>query len=460
MALPNPLHPQASGLVHLWSETTGTKDLVTEADYTVIGAPPEVFSTPLGPARRGNGASRLTWGNRPDISAPGATEDTLLAVVYIHDTVGLAGGFVGRTENNVRRSLTGSSSNQQFSAVAASGNAVYNPAGSVGGGLSSYAGKVVALLSVKTATNLRLCVRVLESGASSVKTSVVNATAYPAGADSFSVLSRGGSSQYMTSSGSILASAAWSRSLSEAEEDNLLEDPFSLLRPADVEAPIWSGSAAVTSATSSTLNITLPVPSDNVGLDYIQYRVDGGAWINNALSQSISLTSLNELTSYFVEAVAFDNAGNASVTASITASTYRVGASAGSIVAATGPQDGNPAGTLHALASTLPVDAWVSYRTVSGPTPSGGTLVAQPNGAFSYTGPAPAVWTIQPEINGVDHTDTVVVTLYDQSSTPSSSTLSRWDGSQMVTGGTSRRWDGTAWVAGGTLRRHNGTTWS
>lgn len=183
----------------------------------------------------------------------------------------------------------------------------------------------------------------------------------------------------------------------------------------DSTAPTLSGPITLDSATSSTLDFTLPTPSDNLTVDHINYRVDGGAWVDNGLSLAVSLTGLDALTPYLVEAQAFDEAGNPSAIVSITASTYRVGASAGSIVAATGPQDGNPAGPLHALAMTLPVDTWVSYRTISGPTPSGGTLIETPSGSGSYTGPSPAVWTIQPEVDGADYGDPVVVTLYDPS---------------------------------------------
>lgn len=183
---------------------------------------------------------------------------------------------------------------------------------------------------------------------------------------------------------------------------------------ADAVSPTFAGGITVDATTSSTITDTVPTASDNTAVTGYEGRINGGAWQDMGLSQSKAWSSLSQLTAYTREYRAYDSDGNRSAILSVTTSTYRAGASAGSIVTATAPQDGNPAGPLYALAQTLPVDAWVSYRTVSGPTPAGGTLDAQANGAFSYTGPAPAVWTIQPEINGVDHTDTVVVTLYDQ----------------------------------------------
>lgn len=186
------------------------------------------------------------------------------------------------------------------------------------------------------------------------------------------------------------------------------------LVPADATAPTFTGSITVGAKTSSTINLTLPTATDNVGVTGYEYRVNGGAWQDNGASTAVALTALTALTSYTTDARAYDAAGNRSTTLSVTTSTYRAGASAGSIVTATAPQDGNPAGPLYALAQTLPVDAWVSYYTVSGPTPAGGTLDAQPNGAGSYTGPSPATWVIQPEVNGTATGEPITVTLYDQ----------------------------------------------
>lgn len=185
--------------------------------------------------------------------------------------------------------------------------------------------------------------------------------------------------------------------------------------PADTEAPTWAGSPTVGAKTSSTIAVTFPVATDNVGVVRYDYRVDGGAWVSNGASPAVNVTGLTALTSYTIDARALDGAGNISTTLSVTTSTYRAGASAGSIRMATGPQDGNPAGLLYAFCELLQTSDWVSYSIVSGPTPLGGTLDAQPNGAFSYVGPEPATLTIQPEVNGAASGDPIVVTLYDGS---------------------------------------------
>ena len=180
----------------------------------------------------------------------------------------------------------------------------------------------------------------------------------------------------------------------------------------DTTAPTFTGSITVGAKTSSTIALVLPTATDDTAVTGYQYRVNGGAW--QATGTSVSLTGLAALTSYTIDARAYDAIPNYSGTLSVTTSTYRAGASAGSIVTATAPQDGNPAGFLYALAGTLPVSDWVSYTITSGPTPAGGTLDAQTNGAFSYTGPSPATMVVQPEVNGVAYGEPITVTLYDQ----------------------------------------------
>jgi hypothetical protein len=186
------------------------------------------------------------------------------------------------------------------------------------------------------------------------------------------------------------------------------------LGASDSTAPTFTGSITVGAKTSSTIALTLQTASDNVAVTGYQYRINGGAWVDNGNSTAVALSGLTALTSYAIDARAYDAATNYSATLSVTTSTYRAGASAGSIVTATAPQDGNPAGFLYALAQTLPTSDWVSYTITSGPTPSGGTLDAQTNGAFSYTGPAPATMVVQPEVNGTPTAETITVTLYDQ----------------------------------------------
>ena len=201
-----------------------------------------------------------------------------------------------------------------------------------------------------------------------------------------------------------------------AGNDSAVLSSASFATPApDTTAPTFTGSITVGAKTSSTIAMTLPTATDNVAVTGYEYRVDGGAWVDNGNSTAVALSGLSALTSYTVDARAYDAAANVSSTLSVTTSTYRAGASAGSIRTATGPQDGNPAGLLYAFCELRPTSDWVSYSIVSGPTPSGGTLDAQPNGAFSYVGPEPATLTIQPEVNGVASGDQIVVTLYDSS---------------------------------------------
>lgn len=200
-----------------------------------------------------------------------------------------------------------------------------------------------------------------------------------------------------------------------AANDSTVLSSASFTTPApDTTAPTFTGSITVGAKTSSTIALTLPTATDNVAVTGYEYRVDAGAWVDNGNSTAVSITGLTALTSYTIDARAYDAAANASTTLSVTTSTYRAGASAGSIVTATGPTGGNPAGFLYDLAQTLPTSDWVSYYIVSGPTPSGGTLDAQVNGAFSYFGPEPATLVIQPEVNGVEDAQ-ITVTLYDQS---------------------------------------------
>ncbi len=91
-----------------------------------------------------------------------------------------------------------------------------------------------------------------------------------------------------------------------------------------------------------------------------------------------------------------------------------VGFTAAYILANTGPVGANPAGFMYEVAGLVDPDDYMTYTTVSGPTPGGGTLVEYPDGTFEYTGGAPAIWVVQIKINGVDYFETTTVFLYDQ----------------------------------------------
>jgi len=79
------------------------------------------------------------------------------------------------------------------------------------------------------------------------------------------------------------------------------------------------------------------------------------------------------------------------------------GVTAAYVLANTAPVGGNVAGAMYEVAGLVSPGDYMTYTTVSGPTPSGGTLVEYIDGSFDYTGGAPAIWVIQIKINGVDY---------------------------------------------------------
>lgn len=92
-----------------------------------------------------------------------------------------------------------------------------------------------------------------------------------------------------------------------------------------------------------------------------------------------------------------------------------VGFTAAYILANTGPVGANPAGFMYEIAGLVDPDDYMTYETVSGPTPGGGTLDdSARDGTFTYTGGAPAIWEVQVKINGVNYPETTTVFLYDQ----------------------------------------------
>lgn len=90
------------------------------------------------------------------------------------------------------------------------------------------------------------------------------------------------------------------------------------------------------------------------------------------------------------------------------------GVTAAYVLANTGPVGGNVQGAMYEVAGLVSPGDYMTYTTVSGPTPSGGTLIAGIAGDIEYTGISPAVWVIQIKINGVDYFETTTVYLYDQ----------------------------------------------
>lgn len=180
----------------------------------------------------------------------------------------------------------------------------------------------------------------------------------------------------------------------------------------DSQAPTMSGSIAVVSKTSSTLNLTLPAATDNVAVTGYEYRVDGGAWQNNGNSRSVAISGLTALTSYSIDGRAYDDAGNRSTSVNAVISTYRAGAMGSAILAATGPIDGNQAGILYNDVATNGSDdnKWFSFYIVT--PPASGTLDINPNGTFSFIGPSSTTFTYQLEVDGVNVGSPTFVTLY------------------------------------------------
>lgn len=186
----------------------------------------------------------------------------------------------------------------------------------------------------------------------------------------------------------------------------------------DTTPPTMNGSITVGTKTSGSISISYPAASDNVAVTGYEVSTNGSTWSDNGTSLSYTFLGLSALTSYTLYVRAYDAAGNRAATPlTVTTSTYRAGDTAANILANTGPVGGNPAGFLYAFASTVSSTDWISYTIVSGPTPSGGTLDASPDGTFTYVGPDAATMVIQPEVNGSNAAETITVTLYDAADT-------------------------------------------
>lgn len=189
----------------------------------------------------------------------------------------------------------------------------------------------------------------------------------------------------------------------------------------DLTDPVFAGGTTLDAGTKTNSSIALStsaVATDNIAVTGYEWSSDNGAtYPFTSLTNSFTFTALADLTSYNFRVRAYDAAGNRSAHLSLTTSTYRAGDTAANVIANTAATGGNPAGVLYALALTKSAGDWMAYRTISGPTPGTGTLTENANGSFTFVGPDPALWTIQPEVNGVDDAGgQIVVELYDQAS--------------------------------------------
>lgn len=236
----------------------------------------------------------------------------------------------------------------------------------------------------------------------------------------------------------------------------------------DTTLPEWPAGTTLGASNKTDTTVTLTASADatdNVAVAGYEWSSDNGAsYPFTSLTKTFQFTALTALTSYPFKSRAYDAAGNKSAAISLTTSTYRAGDTAANILANTGPVGGNPAGFLYAFASTVTSTDWLSYTILSGPTPAGGTLTANPDGTFTYVGPDAAVMVIQPEVNGSNAAETITVTLYDQSPDTELPVLT---GSITVTNLTSTSYD-LSWptgtddtgVTGYEYSLNGGTSWT
>lgn len=214
---------------------------------------------------------------------------------------------------------------------------------------------------------------------------------------------------------------------------------FTTDAPSDTTNPTMNGSITVGTKTANSISISYSAASDNVGVTGYEVSSNGGSsWLDNGTSLSYTFLGLSPLTPYDLAVRAKDAAGNRATPITVNTSTYREGGTVQDVYDNTGAVGGNPQGVLYATAAALvgtEPNSWLSYYTVSGPTPSGGTLDASPLGDFEYFGPDAAIWTVQPERNGVDYGDPVVVELYDQTkvATPANSNSPSTSGASSAT---------------------------
>lgn len=180
---------------------------------------------------------------------------------------------------------------------------------------------------------------------------------------------------------------------------------------ADTVPPTLSGAITVVSKTSSTINATCPAGTDNVGVVAYDWSRDGGVtWSSQTQLPAHTFTDLTPLTSYNLRVRARDGDGNTSTPLSLTTSTYREGALGSTILLTTGPIDGNPAGILYNDVDSGDEGEWFSF-VITQP-PATGTLVIDPDGTFTFTGPNAETMYYQLEVNGVNVGAPVLVTLY------------------------------------------------
>ena len=88
----------------------------------------------------------------------------------------------------------------------------------------------------------------------------------------------------------------------------------------DTESPVLSGSITVNSKTSTSINVSCPAATDNVGVAYYEWSSNGGtSWVTGTTTHNF--TGLTADTQYQIRARASDAAGNKSASLSLAVTT-------------------------------------------------------------------------------------------------------------------------------------------
>ena len=213
-----------------------------------------------------------------------------------------------------------------------------------------------------------------------------------------------------------VSSSSFTTSTPDTTAPTLSSPTASALSNALIAAGVTTNEANGTLHVVATTSATPPTATQiRAGQDHTGAAAvfDDSQVISSTGAKTFNVTGLTQLTLYYLYFHHQDAAANNSTVSSASATTFRNGATAQSVIDNTAAVGGNQAGVLYALALTLDPDDWMAYREISAPDPAGGTLTPNANGSFTYVGPEPADWVIQPEVNGVDHADgTITVALY------------------------------------------------
>lgn len=180
---------------------------------------------------------------------------------------------------------------------------------------------------------------------------------------------------------------------------------------ADTIPPSLTGAITVASKTSSTISVTCPTGTDNVGVVAYDWSRDGGtSWPDSTQTPQHTFTGLTPLTTYALRVRARDGSDNVSAALALSTATYRAGAMGSTILLTTGPVDGNPAGILYNDVQPGDDAKWFSFVITE--QPATGTLLIDPDGTFTFTGSAPAQMRYQLEVDGANVGSPALVMLY------------------------------------------------